>query len=301
MAAPWTFSPIQSQPAVFEEITIYPGEGETLRLQKLSEFARKYWKIKSSQPQCRIEIAAHYDDANFKAEWANQRRNWVSRVLIAQERIPAQSIALNPPMNNSRRSGTIVVRMTTAKSVFETQQAQYPAHRGGVAATATDPRCRPIGGNFKPFRPRKLLVKLYARKVSPSLPPSWDFIEMVEIDLTENNDSQASIEKITAAFTAVEKKLAGKFKEDGYEIKLEGQTLVESEFDHNQSKQWHTDFSQKLNSSLSLRLRLGKGFEGTITLKGEIEDPEGLVRKGEFSGEVGVEFEFAWEPKPGKK
>ena len=136
MAAPATAS--RMQPLVFEEMSIDPGEVETVRMQKLSDFARQFWQTRSSHPKCRIEITAHFGDGIFKSDWAMQRRNWVSRILIAQHRVPAQSITLIPPIENGVKSGSVVVRMTTAESALEAWQAQFDEMRDGLVNTLSE-------------------------------------------------------------------------------------------------------------------------------------------------------------------
>lgn len=294
MTGTWTFSPIQ--PDVHAETRIYPGEGETLRLQKLAEFARQFWVAKSRSQDCRVDIAAFHDRSTFTEEWIRQRRNWVSRALIAESRIPAGSISLNPPSFWGSQGGMVFVRLSNS-NLPDLPIFSRAALRGDSAAIAVDPRCRPIGGNFRPFRPRKLLVTLRARSKAqlPNFgPPKWEITEHVEVELERNSDPAASVSKISGALRVLERKITDRMKEQGYEVTVEGQTIVEAEFKHAEATQWHTELSQKLNVELAAAFKMGNGYQGKLSLTGEVSDPEGLVRKKEFSGEIGIKFEITW-------
>jgi len=89
--------------------TIYPGEGENLRVQKLSEFACAFLKHRGAIPSALVRVFAYMDSGSRWTPAAMRQRQTAARTVLIQKGVPPSAVTLEELLHSSNLSGLVRV------------------------------------------------------------------------------------------------------------------------------------------------------------------------------------------------
>jgi hypothetical protein len=116
--------------------TIWPGEGENLRVQKLAQFARAFKQHKYSNPGTTISIRAYWDWRSSRwTEAAMRQRQTAVRNILLQQGVPSQAMIVDIPVNSEKWSGCIDVTFGSLDSVVPNIPVPSSGSSPGKAAS----------------------------------------------------------------------------------------------------------------------------------------------------------------------
>jgi len=233
--------------------TIYPGEGENLRIQKLGEFTRAFKQHKSSNPGAVVRVSAYMDST---ARWTNasmrERQSAVRDILIRQG-ISPNAIEMENPQHSSNLSGLVRVTFYALPVVGPVPLPPPPlAPRGlpGSPASEGDSFEVKSGVVFDPAEGIQTEVEIAVRDAKGNR----KLLAPFKFTLTVGADG---LEEVGTELTLQKKKLKnqlfwGAIRDVEFKVKFDASVKFEKEAGRETLKEWVVKFKAGLWAELGI-------------------------------------------------